>query len=972
MQVVKVCWLISLFLSFVGCAYASTRIDSTTILEQAVKYEQLGDELLEHGQHNGAVHAFYQAIDAYKKLERWEDVIYCYEGIQYGFFKLKKDVDTAILILKEALTVVDKQVKDTNLTLSLKGQLLMGLGLMYEQKIDFDKAIFYYKQAIAFLEQKKQLNEGDIENRSVCYNNLGKCLFDVGDLDYALTIYDKVLTIIPLSKKQLRAKVLNSQGAIKNKQERYLESKILYEKSLLEIAGLSQFIEDQIIYTNNLANNYIDQGNCDKALDLLDDVLKLGKAHHLDIDQTYQNMAFAYKGKKEYQKAIAVLLLTLSIQEKEALQFRERGITHRQLGDVYWLQKKIPTAFQQYQKSLSTLTYNFKDTTNIHANPDLTQIRSKIDVLKTLSAKAEALYTYYQTQKEAQYLETAFNTYLLIDQLISKIHQSFRSEGSKLFLSEQNRSIYDHAIQTALTLYHLTQDKTYQHQAFYFAEKSKALVLLDAVKDIAAKAELPDTLAERERQLKLQIFQSEKRIQQLSDKLVEQNNEKDNKFNLQQDLQQFRDSLEKNYPKYYQLKYAPTVPTVQEVQQSLSNQTILLEYFVGDSTIYLFAIDKQTINTYTIDKQQVFPSISTLWQKAWNVSEQNRGRKENMPAAIYAEQAYVLYTKLVEQALPTPNNLTNLIIIPDDSLYCVPFDGLITQKKPDIKYYDLKDMPYLLADYACSYAYSSTLLFKDKGRKQIASKASFLGIAPTFGKLNNTKIPIQEMAYRGCLETPLQPLSSAREEILYIDHILNGEIFVDDKAVKRVFKEQANQYAILHLATHACAYPNNSDYNQIHFADSSLFNQEIYHLRLNQTKLAVLSACQSGSGELKPGEGVMSLARAFLYAGCPSVLTNLWNVPDYATSAIMKKFYDDLKAGQSKSEALRQAKLYYLEEVSTSEGRYPHIWAASMVIGQDDAIFIQPNKGFNWFVVIGGVLILLLLVGRSIRKATHS
>ena len=113
---------------------------------------------------------------------------------------------------------------------------------------------------------------------------------------------------------------------------------------------------------------------------------------------------------------------------------------------------------------------------------------------------------------------------------------------------------------------------------------------------------------------------------------------------------------------------------------------------------------------------------------------------------------------------------------------------------------------------------------------------------------------------------------------------------------------------MLHLATHAEIDNKNPLYNKLIFSDGDMTSSEIY-LSETRAKMAVLSACNTGFGKLEKGEGVMSMARAFHFSGVPSVVMSLWKVPDRSTMQIMLLFYQHLENGESKSEALRKAKL---------------------------------------------------------------
>jgi CHAT domain-containing protein len=113
--------------------------------------------------------------------------------------------------------------------------------------------------------------------------------------------------------------------------------------------------------------------------------------------------------------------------------------------------------------------------------------------------------------------------------------------------------------------------------------------------------------------------------------------------------------------------------------------------------------------------------------------------------------------------------------------------------------------------------------------------------------------------------------------------------------------------------------------------DGFLEVSEISRLDLD-CDLVVLSACQTGRGQLLSGEGIVGLSRAFLYAGARSVVVSLWNVSDISTGQLMKNFYQNLTAGQSNAAALRRAKLQMLS--SGKEARHPYYWSSFVMVGK--------------------------------------
>ena len=129
------------------------------------------------------------------------------------------------------------------------------------------------------------------------------------------------------------------------------------------------------------------------------------------------------------------------------------------------------------------------------------------------------------------------------------------------------------------------------------------------------------------------------------------------------------------------------------------------------------------------------------------------------------------------------------------------------------------------------------------------------------------------------------------------------------------------------------------------------------------SELAVLSACNTGSGELVKGEGVMNMARGFINAGCSSTLMSMWSVDDCATSDIMLRFYEGLKKGLNKDEALRAAKLSYLESVSKTK-MHPYYWAAFVPFGDMAAMEIGGKSNLLYYLLPIGLIVLLFLFFR--------
>jgi len=187
----------------------------------------------------------------------------------------------------------------------------------------------------------------------------------------------------------------------------------------------------------------------------------------------------------------------------------------------------------------------------------------------------------------------------------------------------------------------------------------------------------------------------------------------------------------------------------------------------------------------------------------------------------------------------------------------------------------------------------------------------------------------------------------------------------------------SGRFPIVHLATHAVASDLDPLGSYIEFfagrdtADSThrLYEKEIYNLDMKAARLVVLSACETGNGVLVNGEGIVSLSRAFSYAGCKSVITSLWKADDVATAFIVKRLHVYLQQGDSKSEALQKAKLDYLNE-STIEDRYklPSYWAHLVLIGNNAPV--ASSSGKRYFLLLA-IVIMLVVIAFFVRKRAH-
>ncbi len=408
----------------------------------------------------------------------------------------------------------------------------------------------------------------------------------------------------------------------------------------------------------------------------------------------------------------------------------------------------------------------------------------------------------------------------------------------------------------------------------------------------------------------------------------------------------FRDGLRVNYPRYYKMRYASIFKSLQTVERMVPPQTTVVRYFYIGKQLLAFVADKTHRNIYALNAANVQDKISRLF--APGVSETTT---LNILHALY-QQLWQPFVKDIRYQ--------KLIIVPDGVLYNLNFE-LLTPK--EINTYAELATQSLLAKHTIAYNYSLFLL-DQKNETEIHS--NFVGFAPGFS--DHTKD-----AYRAAAKDSLEvdksyltllPQPFTRRLALKIQELLGGSVFLDDQSTESTFKRTAGDHKVIHIGTHAEANNDHPQYSRLIFAkeaiaatgDNSLFIDEIYSCNLS-SNLTVLTACETGRPGYEDGEGMISLAHAFNYAGSESILTGLWKIDEQASAILLNKFYENLLNGMAKDEALRQAKLTYLKE---ADGRMlaPQYWAGLVIMG-DTAPIVFDRHVSPWIIVIVAIVILL-------------
>jgi CHAT domain-containing protein len=865
---------------------------------------------------------------------------------------------------------------------------LVALGINYKNLGEYDKAIYSY------LEAEKLIVNLYSENNSrlgFVYVNLGTIYKLKGDhvknLDYQrATLRVLAEDSIKFSDGYHRSKFNNSEALFLLR--RYDEAIKSCMKNISSVNDdLKSFYYSLLarIY-NELGNEKLTKEYYQKTFEIL---AKLKGEDSYDLGLEYSNYTSfllkagefdeALKYAKLSEKLIAKYYTTKSLQYSDVMMnfadyYFLRSSAANVLADFQTKRKAdLSNALQYYQKALLAGNDEFT-ATDISINPPLGQAVSQVQVLEALKKKAHCLETLAdlnlsvseKPEAVANY-QLALETISLATELVHQIRMGYVSEDSKFFLAENQEATFMDAVNISYKLFRQTNDQVYAGKGFEFAEKSKSASFLAAVKDSKAKefGGIPDSLLKREDYLKLNIsnykemlFEENQFEEPDSARLALFNSKI---FQLNEQYAQLVKVFEQSYPNYYSFKYENEVAGIEQVRKKISGKTAVVEYLIEEPTrsmdkgqVFKFVITSKDVvfTKKTIDYTFV-EDIESIYQFLTNPNYLFTGLGD---FKNYTHSAFRLYEVLLKEEKELLQG-KELIIIPDDKLAYVPFDALLSQL-PDTTKMNFRKLPYLVNDYSISYTYSATLLFNYFGKEKTAKK-DLLAFAPSY--LADDRDYTENAEYRA----GLLPLPAVTKEVEFINEYVKGDIFKDSLAQENQFKKLAADYDILHLAMHTLINDTLPMYSKLAFSkphaggpdDGWLNTNEIYTMAL-KARMAVLSACNTGSGKLQKGEGVMSLARGFLYAGCPSIVMTLWEVEDESGAYIMKDFYRFLSKGKGKNESLRAAKLAHIQQADPLKA-HPHYWLGYVVVGNPEPLYGSNNIYFLLGIFVVACLLFL-------------
>ena len=841
------------------------------------------------------------------------------------YYKQDKDYDNAITYAKKAIVVNSLPKSDINRFYLETNYFYLG---RYENQLG------HYQIALDNLDKSIDIGKTNLKKTaylSRAYAQKANIFSKMGDFEKAISSVDLGINFAKQTKNDEglafslieKVKTLTMMSQTEKASDNLKEVILLLEKNdPLGYLPYAYYWAGQLFTAQKRYKDAISSYRKSQQLYKLRDNTYSYSLNFLDIGFTY------YQYLQDYDQALQNYLMALKTMDNAYMKV----IIYDDIAAVYWKKKDYPKAFEYYQKALEVAPIGFKskNLTEIPSVKSLQAADFKSYFLTTLQDKADTWLEYHKATQRKDYLRNALKTYILADQLVDLMRFEHSGTESKLYWRNKTHHLYEQAIETCYLL------KNYE-KAFYFFEKSKAVLLNDRLNELSAKQQLSpeDLLKEKSLQQKIAEFNAKLAGQNIKGtKLTKLENEL---LEAKEEQAAFIKSLELKNPTYYQYKYDTTTASLDDVKKYLkrpsetkNGEISLVEYFVGNEAIYAMKI---------LHNQAFLQKISLV-----NYEENSKSFLKYCADNQQANQDFLGFLKvgnqLYQQLFAKLGVPKGRVIIAQDG-YFLPFEAMSKSAKR---------AEYLLKDYALSYTYSVQFLLKNVSNESFSWTKKFFGMAPvTYQKgLNQTELT-----------------DSDKSLTKVADYFSFGKTFVNQAANKQTFFENAHNYQIVHLYTHAQADDSDQE-PMVYFADSVLKLSELGALSRYKTQLLVLSACKTAVGRNATGEGILSLSRGFATLGIPATLTTLWSVENKATYALNELFYQYLSEGLSKDLALQKAKIAFLQS-QAGENQLPTFWAGAVLVGDASAL---SSTNLLWYFVAG--ILVVMLAFFVWKKAKHS
>ena len=856
---------------------------------------------------------------------------------------------------------------------SSRGLALIALGYYSSLQAKPQQAIDYFQQAVTAAR-----TASDLRVEAMALSGLANVTAKAGNKQEALAEYLRAEELVGLTGDRICAGsilagigfVYASIGDAKSAQ-RYVERAVATFEAINATWGIAEAKLDLGRVQNSLRDN-------EKALQTLNEALRLFRSlgmrrmegHTLrEIGRVQQSMGDSERALRTFKQALD------QIGSGQDQRYKAYTLTH--IASVLESQNHPDQALKYYEEALP-LSRAAADT----------------------AGESNALFNIARIERNRGQLLAAQEHVESAIEIDESIRAKVASHDLRASYLASVRDVYELYIDVLVQRHDIQPGAGFDAEAFAVSERAHARSLLDSLQESTTNIRegVAPLLLEKERSLRQSLNEKgEQQIQATARKdaaaLQILNNDVEN---LTVEYNRTRDQIRASSPKYAALTQ-PEPLKLADAQRVLDDNTILVEYTLGDPRSYALVVSKAGLSVYQLASRGEIESAAmrlrnayvTMQQIAGESVHQREERERKASEAIPAETAEV--SKLVLAPLAGSLGSKRMLIVADGALQYVPFHALNDPDSTEAS------TPHLIHKHEVVYLPSvstlAAILAEARDRKAPSNTVAVFADPvfevndPRVKRANTEATPESDESknLRKALRdiglsadgVEIPRLLASRQEAEAI--ITSAPWWSGLKAVgfeanrSRVLSSDLANYGIVHFATHGLVNNEHPELSGIvlslfdeqgHSQDGFLRLHDIYNLHL-PANLVVLSACSTGLGKEIKGEGLIGLTRGFMYAGASSVVASLWKVDDEATAELMKYFYEAMFTQQlTPAAALREAQLRMSRDKRWSA---PYYWAGFVIQGRyDERLVVGESRLFSPSRIALGVGLILILTITSV------
>ncbi|HEU4509454.1 MAG TPA: CHAT domain-containing tetratricopeptide repeat protein [Pyrinomonadaceae bacterium] len=852
---------------------------------------------------------------------------------------------------------------------------LLSIGSAYYSSNEYRKALDYFNETLALA---VALKDQKLEASTQTY--VGGMLDILGDVSRALDHQQRALALARQGSNRLaEASALSNIGKIYNDVADWQKALEFYAQALPIFRSLG-LKPNEAVTLHNIGIAHFQAGEHQKALDYLQQSLPLVREAGNKISEanTLVNIARIYRRSGDNKKAFDYLNQAHAMQ-KQAGNKAQEGETLDEIG-LTWLAERQPTKALDYhlqaveiQRAVGSMRREAVALINVgEAYTDLNQpekalepLNNAVAMLRSISDLSNVAIAMARLARAEQKRNNLDAAHKYITESLAAI-ETVRSRAISLQMRASYRALaeesYEFYIDVLMQQHAQNPSHGFAVRAFEASERGRARSFLERLNErrVDIRQGVDAALIEKERNLAQVLNAKAQREMQLKAR----KGNKEEIATLQREIsahedeyQQVQAAIRTSSPQYSALTQ-PQPLGLKEIQPHLDADTVLLEYSLGETRSYLWAVTNDSLKSYELPKQDVIDKAardvyaSLTARSVVKSLEAPEARKARIALADQKfQKAAAELGRIILAPAAADLRGKRLVIVADGALQYVPFAALsVSDNRPLILDHELISLPS-----ASAFAIHRQNL----ANRTAAPKAVAVIADPVFSTNDarlrgnaRTAAPREQVATRiiehteggpgGQMSISRLPFTrSEADQIVAVAPAASSMKALDFRASREIAtSDELSKYRYVHFATHGYLDTSRAGLSAIVLSlvdeqgkpqDGFLRTHDIYNLKL-PAELVVLSACETGLGKDLEGEGIDGLTRAFMYAGARRVVVSLWNVNDKATASLMQRLYAGmLRSNKSPAAALRAAQI---EMLRTRQWQSPYFWAAFVMQGE--------------------------------------